>query len=822
MSMTPRPLAACVLALAVLAAGCDDDPPPPPPGPAAPTFTTLPASITASEGDWVTFTVAATGDALEYEWQHSTDNGTTWYPLAWGAWDSYTIEGVTLADDGLLFRCVVSNAGGEVTSGAALLSVGLAAPRITRQPSDLTVVEGTQAVFSLVVDGSGVGYLWEYSADGVIWTSIPTTTGPSYARQFSVQDDGLLFRCIASNTGGSVTSDPAELTVRPLIFVDADATGGNDGTSWLDAYTDLQDALAAATAGYEIWVAAGTYVPGGARTDTFQLIAGVDIYGGFAGHETLLEQRIWTANPTILSGEIGAAGTADNSYHVVTGADGGVLDGFTITAGNANAGFPYDRGAGMYNGSASPAVTGCTFDSNSAVYGGGMCNSVDSSPTVTNCTFDLNSSTGHGGGMCNNGDSSPTVTGCTFSLNDALNGGGGMVNLNGSSPTVTDCTFDSNSAVCGGGMHSETNSHPILADCAFESNTATYGGGMCNWDTTAPTVTGCAFASNSADEGGGIYNSSASSPTVTGCAFESNFATDYGGGMRNSGSIATVTDCTFESNSAILYGGGVFNGSASHATFTNCAFESNSADNGGGMYNTSSDPTVTNCTFSLNDADVFGGGMSCNASIPTVTNCTFSLNVVVGSGGGMCNAGGSNLSVTNCIHWGNAAGASGDEIYNSASSPSVSYSCVEGGYAGTGNIGDLAAHDPLFVNAPDFVELTTAAGTTTTVIVAANGIYEVGDEIEVGLDGVPREVTAVDGDGVTVTLGNDPLGAASAAGTFVANWGPGATDLDVDLHLGAGSGCIDAADPATTLTEDIEGNPRPAGSGYDMGAYEFQ
>ncbi len=45
---------------------------------------------------------------------------------------------------------------------------------------------------------------------------------------------------------------------------------------------------------------------------------------------------------------------------------------------------------------------------------------------------------------------------------------------------------------------------------------------------------------------------------------------------------------------------------------------------------------------------------------------------------------------------------------------------------------------------------------------------------------------------------------------------------DDDLHLSASSPCIDAGDPVTTLAEDIEGNPRPAGSGYDMGAYEHQ
>ena len=54
------------------------------------------------------------------------------------------------------------------------------------------------------------------------------------------------------------------------IFVNASATGANDGSSWSDAYTDLQSALGQASPGDEIWVAAGVYNPGGALSATFQ------------------------------------------------------------------------------------------------------------------------------------------------------------------------------------------------------------------------------------------------------------------------------------------------------------------------------------------------------------------------------------------------------------------------------------------------------------------------------------------------------------------------------------------------------------------------
>jgi hypothetical protein len=297
-------------------------------------------------------------------------------------------------------------------------------------------------------------------------------------------------------------------------YVKADAAGANTGASWADAYTDLQSALAAAQSGDEIWVAAGTYKPttGTDRSISFTMTSNAAIYGGFAGTETTRSQRDWSAHATVLSGDIGTIGTAtDNSYHVVVGANGAVLDGFTITGGYANVTTltDYHYGGGMLNDSVSPTIANCTFTSNGASYGGGMWNK-GASPTMTNCTFANNTAIGYqgcGGGMFND-TASPTIANCTFTNNTAIGGGdgygGGMFNGN-SSLTVTNCTFTNNAATGGGGMfHDEAsltvtncifwnNSAPQKSEiCAFGSSSFKYcdiqgSGGSAQWDTALGT-----------------------------------------------------------------------------------------------------------------------------------------------------------------------------------------------------------------------------------------------------------------------------------------------------------------------------------------------
>ncbi|UCC30456.1 MAG: hypothetical protein JSU86_19935 [Phycisphaerales bacterium] len=333
-------------------------------------------------------------------------------------------------------------------------------------------------------------------------------------------------------------------------YVDDDGGVSATCTSWADACPDLQTALGLAVSGDQIWVAEGVYKPDagtGDRTATFQLITGVGIYGGFDGTETTLEERAGLFDQTILSGDIDnndvpvpctqdspdcnsygglcfagfcmiKQNNGENSYNILNGSGTDattVLDGFTVTGGNANGiGEPYDAGGGMYTSAGSPTLANCTLTGNSAQDGGAMY-SHSSSATLINCRFSGNTAGGSGGGVYN-WNSNPTVANCTFSGNSAWVGGG-MWNNSYSSLTLANCVFAGNMAGYGAGVTNNSHSSPTLTNCIFTGNRAgVRGGAMYNSDNSDPTLTNCIVWGDAATTGAEIYNYDGSStPTVT-------------------------------------------------------------------------------------------------------------------------------------------------------------------------------------------------------------------------------------------------------------------------------------------------------------------
>ncbi|MGA9333197.1 MAG: choice-of-anchor Q domain-containing protein [Rudaea sp.] len=316
----------------------------------------------------------------------------------------------------------------------------------------------------------------------------------------------------------------ANLAVAATCRVTTAGSSGGDGSDWASQAMDLSTALASATC-EEVWVTAGIYKPTSDtdRTISFRPVGGAQIYGGFAGGETLRSERDPRVNPTVLSGDIdnndtgvdgidadASQNVGNNSYHVVyfnaaaaTGpilADT-VLDGFVITGGNANGTSSDDLGGGAY----------CY----------GQFGTHECSPTLRNLSFSGNRA-GSGGGLCNDGSfglSSPTLINVTFNGNAAFNGGAmTSIGYQGhSSPTFENVTFVGNSATSGGALYNagyDGTSTMLLNNVTFSANSADNAGAIYNEAGTATLNNVIAWGDTASIAGAETLNAYSGSLTI--------------------------------------------------------------------------------------------------------------------------------------------------------------------------------------------------------------------------------------------------------------------------------------------------------------------
>jgi hypothetical protein len=328
-----------------------------------------------------------------------------------------------------------------------------------------------------------------------------------------------------SATSGNVWAVDFTPSTPTVVYVDVNVPVGGNGSSWASAYKYLQDALADPNA-WEIWVADGNYYPDrgagqtpGDRYASFELRYCVALYGGYAGFGAPdPNARDVKLYETILSGDIGTPGVnTNNSYNVVT-SDGTdettILDGFTITAGNANtlSVWPTSNGGGMLNVNSNCMVNKCTFIDNYAELGGAMYNHY-SHAHISNCIFFRNSSKYNGGGIMNDGASCPILVNCSFISNQTSIDGGGLGNFVYSSPTVVNCSFSNNYANWGGALANIEGSCPTITNCTFSSNRAgTCDGGIHNYNNSFPTINNCILWDNTSPQ---IGDSGGSAATVS-------------------------------------------------------------------------------------------------------------------------------------------------------------------------------------------------------------------------------------------------------------------------------------------------------------------
>ncbi len=207
----------------------------------------------------------------------------------------------------------------------------------------------------------------------------------------------------------------------PQVYVDKDAVGLNNGTSWANAFNDLQDALTAVD--YynnirEVWIAEGDYYPSATvdRNASYHLRDSVTIYGGFLGVETERSERVLDPSLVRLSGDLGVPNdSTDNAYHVITVdslCGDCVLDGLTVSFGDAN-GVPLD-----------------------ATIGAGLL--VKGKILLNNLVIERNTTTMDGAAIYNSGlNAILTIKDCLFRLNtsglerDILNGNGAQIEFQG-------------------------------------------------------------------------------------------------------------------------------------------------------------------------------------------------------------------------------------------------------------------------------------------------------------------------------------------------------------------------------------------------------
>jgi predicted outer membrane repeat protein len=424
--------------------------------------------------------------------------------------------------------------------------------------------------------------------------------------------------------------------------------------------------------GGEVWVASGVYdEERGNHSGSLVLKAGVDLYGGFLGGETVREQREPKANETIIDGS--SALVTRKARHVVVCASDSMLDGFTITGGRADGSNDDYYGGGVFCSGGGVTLVDCRIVDNWAGYGGGAYFRSSAQVKLDNCVFEDNHAENYGGGVYVYDHCALSVSGCSFLENDANSQGGGMWNEYGSTADITNSTFESNYASYGGGLANYNNcsvtvfetsfkkntaanrgsgfyanyynnldirsctieenvcngegygafcldyyNTGALVDVLFAKNTSAHTGGLFVWRSSNVKAEGSSFTANEGSLCGAVYVGSATFSAMN-CSFENNKGVD-GGAIRSDSSICSLTRSIVIGNSATGAGGAVYAESGT-VNSVNCVFASNSANLGGAIRAYDVSGAVMNCTIYGNSAISEGGGLRVYANAPTLTNC---------------------------------------------------------------------------------------------------------------------------------------------------------------------------------------------------------
>ena len=630
------------------------------------------------------------------------------------------------------------------------------------------------------------------------------------------------------------------------IFVKPDASGAGDGTSWSDAYTELSDALSIATEGDEIWVAEGTYLPGGEnanRDALFFLDVNIKLYGGFTGTESTLSDRgSYQDHPTILSGDVNGDdilnnftdNREDNCRHIMWTdtniTNETVIDGFFFQNGHTEGGdgSGNDRRGGAILSYGAPIIQNCSFSQNYGYFAGavyprggfatgfqilncdfnenegrsGGCIYVVSlnAGLIENCSFTNNNAV-FGTGIYN-ASSIDTIRNCTFENNIAgPDGRGAGIYTSEVFCLIENCTFNDLSAAdrTGAGIHATSGDDPsevLIRNCSFNRCEANWGGAVAAYsENTEITLDDCEFNFNTGFANGGCLTIAfAATVNLNNCMMSENNAR-FGGAifMQNDSSALNSDGCNFLSNLSESSGGAFHSSSGCFLDFQNCYFENNAtstnATGSGGAISFIEDSldlaqiNIAQCQFIGNFANGEGGAIRLQNTDANIENSIFAFNMT-----GIDGSGGAII---------NNGAFSGVEIGSPLRLVNNTFSLNQGGEA-------------------DGILLWADPQGASSVSLQNNAFYHLAG-IDIGIqDGAPN---------INSTGGNVSLNTSAEIyltnDSDILSADPLFNDVNLlDFRLLENSPCIDAGISENAPNKDIEGNDRD--DSPDAGAYEYQ
>ncbi len=418
-----------------------------------------------------------------------------------------------------------------------------------------------------------LSFAWDLDGDGLFDDA--NVVNPEFSTDGYSPGVSTTVALQVTDTEGAVHSDAANVSFSELVpraYVDTDAAPGGDGLSWATAFNDLDAALDVAT---EVWIAEGVYLPtrrqdlSDPRSATFKMQANTTLFGGFAGTETSVDQRVrdgygLLVHETILSGDLGVDDDlTDNAYTVVyaNSRENLVLDGLTVTEGYANGDGPtqYDTGGGVFIYGGSATIDDVTFTDNYCIYYGGALRlwsaivSINESRFFDNHTVLENGSNPRGGAI--NADSGTTDIANSIFEGNTADDRSGAIELWFSTTTIEDSVFRGNeSGDSGAGATFSYGERATYDRVTFVGNRTSGNGGAVAMNGDGG-FRKCFFHANSAVNGGAIYDGAGDNNLVWHSQLVGNTASQYGGaiyGYRTFVHFSTVTGNHAET------GGGIY------------------------------------------------------------------------------------------------------------------------------------------------------------------------------------------------------------------------------------------------------------------------